>query len=149
MNPLLGDPIPGATRITSEGVEIFMSGTWCRVESGTTYALLLRQHGEGCDYTIGCGLAVRPLNATTLEAARIEALGKFMRGDLKLHEKREDGGGHAITEATIIRIEGSVVDEVRAWMAEQAAAQKQQRAATIEAAERAELARFQSKWGPQ
>lgn len=33
MNPLFGEPIPGAQRFTSEGVEIFMDGAWHRVES--------------------------------------------------------------------------------------------------------------------
>lgn len=39
-----------------------------------TYYAHLQQKCEGCDYTIGCGHALRRLKATTLEAARVEAV---------------------------------------------------------------------------
>ncbi len=44
--------------------------TW---PSGTRYALYLKQDGEGCDYTVGCGAALIPLKATEREAACAEA----------------------------------------------------------------------------
>lgn len=37
------------------------------------FALVMKQEGYGCDYSIGCGLRYHPLKATTLEAARAEA----------------------------------------------------------------------------
>lgn len=42
--------------------------------STITYYAHLQQNGEGCDYTIGCGHALRRLKATTLEAAKVEAV---------------------------------------------------------------------------
>ncbi len=42
--------------------------------STVTYYAHLQQKGEGCDYTIGCGHALLRLRATTLEAAKVEAL---------------------------------------------------------------------------
>lgn len=38
------------------------------------YYAHLEQEGEGCDYTIGCGHALRRLDATTLADAKTEAL---------------------------------------------------------------------------
>lgn len=115
----------------------------------TGYALLLRQNGEGCDYTIGCGLRVHPLHATTVEAARAEAIALFKDDEYRLDQRDvpTDVGAYSITEATIIRIEGSVVEEVRTWMAEQKAAEERKRAAKAEAEERSLLARLQAKWG--
>lgn len=40
----------------------------------TKFYLWLKQTGEGCDYTIGCGERLIPLNAHTIEDARKEAL---------------------------------------------------------------------------
>lgn len=38
------------------------------------FYLYRREHGEGCDYTIGCGEELSPLDATTEDAAYVEAL---------------------------------------------------------------------------
>lgn len=37
------------------------------------FAVVMKQHGEGCDYSIGCGMKLVELKAVTLEEARIEA----------------------------------------------------------------------------
>lgn len=37
------------------------------------YGVFLKESGEGCDYTIGCGQTFRVLKSTTLEDATIEA----------------------------------------------------------------------------
>jgi hypothetical protein len=39
----------------------------------TKFWLLLVQEGEGCDYTVGCGMRAQPLKAQTIEEARVEA----------------------------------------------------------------------------
>jgi hypothetical protein len=38
------------------------------------FYLWVKQRGGGCDYMIGCGEKTFPLKATTIEAARAEAL---------------------------------------------------------------------------
>lgn len=38
-----------------------------------------KQHGEGCDYSIGCGESLEPLKATTLEEAKIEVFGSSVQ----------------------------------------------------------------------
>ena len=37
------------------------------------YALWLKQTGEGCDYTVGCGNTLEPLRSETFAAAVVEA----------------------------------------------------------------------------
>ena len=37
------------------------------------YAVILKQKGDGCDYMIGCGMVMFPLQARTLEEALKEA----------------------------------------------------------------------------
>jgi hypothetical protein len=44
-----------------------------RVPESTKFMVILVQEGEGCDYTIGCGVRVVPLRAATVEDARVEA----------------------------------------------------------------------------
>jgi hypothetical protein len=43
------------------------------VTPATKFWLLLVQQGEGCDYTVGCGVAAHALRAQDVETARVEA----------------------------------------------------------------------------
>lgn len=113
----------------------------------TSFALLLRQEGEGCDYTIGCGLKVVPLNETTVEAARVEAEGLFKNREFKFYEETSDESTDAVEEAVIIRMVGSIADNVRAWMREEAQLQARGAQASTEAGERSMLGRLLAKYG--
>lgn len=42
-----------------------------------SYSLWVKQSGEGCDYTIGCGEKIFSLDAHTLEEARKESLARL------------------------------------------------------------------------
>lgn len=42
------------------------------------FALWLKESSEGCDYTVGCGNALLPLNAETVEGALDEAKGELL-----------------------------------------------------------------------
>ena len=57
------------------------------------YILVLVQHGDGCDYTIGCGLAVKVLKATEPELALAEAA----------DEIQEYGGSVEIEQAYLLK----------------------------------------------
>lgn len=59
----------------------------------TKYYLWVQEEG-GCDYTVGCGEKLMPLNATTVVAAKEEALS--MMEDLGLY-----GSGHETKHAVI------------------------------------------------
>jgi hypothetical protein len=52
-----------------------------------SFVAILTQAAEGCDYTIGCGVKVVPMTATTWEAAMDEArwtLARANQGDSEL-----------------------------------------------------------------
>jgi len=66
------------------------------------YALWLKQSGEGCDYTIGCGERIYPLEATTLEEAKEEIAEGVAEGDIR--------SGDDIEEAVIYSFEDDVLD---------------------------------------
>ena len=66
-----------------------------------TYRLILKQSG-GCDYTIGCGVQVVDLSATTLVDARAEARRWIID---EYGDKR--GPERSIVSAEIVQIERS------------------------------------------
>lgn len=68
------------------------------VEGGMRYYLYETQTGEGCDYTIGCGLRMTPLEATTLEGAKQEVLDGFEEETENLTEDRESMTILCVTE---------------------------------------------------
>lgn len=43
------------------------------------YVIILEQRGEGCDYTIGCGINFRVIEAESREKAEEEAKNYFLR----------------------------------------------------------------------
>jgi hypothetical protein len=113
------------------------------------FILFEKQSGYGCDYTIGCGLRFRRLQAQTMEDAKAEVLTERLQNA----DDREDDTGASFTEER---------DEIRLWaVAEEvdlmpwleARAGERRRAAatarqkTAEDAERAAYERLRKKFG--
>jgi len=98
---------------------------------GTFYGLFT-QSGEGCDYTIGCGMVWRKLRATTPEEAVTEAMGAF---------SLEVSDVHNIEVIRVVEVAAEIdlADEIKA--ARQVI--KEERAASARAAKRAQIERLQ------
>lgn len=96
------------------------------------YALHMEQEGEGCDYSIGCGIQVVKLKATTLLEAREEVKQIF-----------DDYGvahiDNKLKSAVIITITEDVMPICKAFIAEK----DQERAADDRKAKQAEINRLQ------
>jgi hypothetical protein len=54
------------------------------------FYLWMRQSGDGCDYTIGCGQRLVKLEAETIEQARVAANGQFDYFSIGSEERRLD-----------------------------------------------------------
>ncbi len=107
------------------------------------FLVLMRQSGEGCDYTIGCGIKWKFLEAGTVEEAALSAVAWVREYGWR------DRSHHNVTEATLIPYEDAVnlaplLDADVAREAREAAAAK---LAEDEAAERAKLKELQAKYG--
>jgi hypothetical protein len=89
---------------------------------------------EGCDYSIGCGVDVRQLEATTIEAAILEACGTAEEGP---------ANDERVTDINIVLMVASCggrLEELRAENKRQVDARKL-------ATKRAELARLKHELG--
>lgn len=66
------------------------------------FLVLMKQSGQGCDYTIGCGIKWKHLEAPSLEEATVSAVSWV----------RDYGWGnrshHNVTEATLIPYEAAI-----------------------------------------
>jgi hypothetical protein len=107
------------------------------VSDKAKFYLWLEQEGGGCDYTIGCGLRLIALEATTLEEAETEAIREV--GDGRNEERRTKTA--LVIEA--VRVERV---DVRAHYLAEEAKRLQRECELTEARERAELARLQKKF---
>lgn len=108
------------------------------VPNGTKYMVILVQDGDGCDYTIGCGVKVKPLKARTVEDARAEAQHTIMSdGSLE----RED----AIYKAVLVTSHEDL--PVESWKAGMKALRDAEEAEEQKAKELAELERLRAKYG--
>lgn len=114
------------------------------------FAVVLKQQGEGCDYSIGCGMTLLMLDASTRDEALIEAkrriLGKPSEDAYYGYEDSYLVGTEANLEsATVVQIEYEF--PVKEWyhqiLAAQAASDEKQKLAK----ERAEYERLQKKFG--
>jgi hypothetical protein len=115
------------------------------------YALVMRQVGEGCDYTIGCGTAMEMLKATTREDALVEAR-LLVQGtpdpdhpagfaDSRLH----DHDDHQLKTATLVQIEEEL--PLAAWQTEVMETWRRREADAKQAKEKAEYERLRAKFG--
>jgi len=98
------------------------------------YYALIKQVGEGCDYTIGCGRNWKRLEATTLEEATQEALTSVHITDFEVSNERQPtreiesiqllavAEEHDLSAA----IESKVQEDIQAWREQQRAAKLEQ-----------------------
>lgn len=114
------------------------------------FALVLKQNGEGCDYTIGCGMTMMALQSTTLDEALCEAkeelVGTIQEPSGRLVETDcRNSPQPALKYATLVQVVEDLplkewYETVVLWDAEKE--QKKQ-----EAKERAEFERLKNKFG--
>jgi hypothetical protein len=116
------------------------------------YAVVLRQAGTGCSYTIDCGTRVEHLKATNLDEATREArallCGDPERGGenwLLDHNSFAGDLRPALASAKIVSIEAEL--PIGEWFAEYVTQEKARQAAAQEAAELAEFERLKAKLG--
>lgn len=115
-----------------------------------TFLVVEEQAGQGCDYTICCGVLSYTLEAESLEAALAQLKNAALSdGDLS----DEEGGGLLDTEerrrsrAHLYEIAASVEIPLKTWRAELKAAAEAEHAAAKEREEREQLAKLQKKYG--
>ena len=100
-----------------------------------------KMHGDGCKYTIGCGMRFDYIEADSIEDV-IERV--------TWPEGREEYctlvGEDALSDILIVPAEHVVTVDVGALLAEFQSADRERQEKESEAAERAELARLQSKY---
>lgn len=112
------------------------------------YGVVLYQPG-GCDYTIGCGLKVVPLDAETEEEAIKEA--KSVAVGIPDYEEQEEYDMHGyhgeskLSDALLISFVGYL--PINEWYDEYEAEEKRLKDKEEEDKEKAELKRLKAKYG--
>ena len=107
----------------------------------TSFRLVMIQEGEGCDYTIGCGIRVEPLLAASTSEALTEAERKIKGGD---EGSQMLEGEYALSRAFVV---SAYIDlPLDVWREERRLSKMRQKDRDAEAAERALLAKLQSKY---
>ncbi len=102
------------------------------------FFLFVKQHGEGCAYTIGCGATLEPLLANSLDEAKCEA-------DTWLYE--HENSECSFDKALIIDVKGIVEVDVDAMRAAKEAFLACGRAAMQEIGERLQYEKLKAKYG--
>ena len=109
------------------------------------YLVCKKQHGEGCDYTIGCGMDYSIMEAESVEHAVEMVVYPDGRDELSSLEWDD---GMELKEIIIVPITDNVVTvDVRGIAAEISRMRAEQEAAEKRAAELAELERLRAKYG--
>lgn len=124
-----------------------------KTEREGSYALVMRQRGEGCGYTIDCGVKCESLTARDLESARAEARARLIGNEddgcaLTWTGQDNDPNG-ALEWAVLVRVEEdlSIADMLRDLLADRCAARQRVEEARTAASERAEYDRLRRKFG--
>ena len=105
------------------------------------FLICKKQSGEGCDYTIGCGMRFDWIEADSVDAA----IEKTVWPDGHEEENALEGE-MALTDILIIPAEHVITIPVSAMGASYRAAKRDKMQREREAAERAELERLQAKY---
>ena len=103
------------------------------------YLLVMEQDG-GCDYTIGCGLKVEPIEASNMQEATAKAFEY-------LSEDREGKLREDVDRATLYQIPAESVLDLSGYRNKYKKEQEAQAKVSRENAERAEFERLKSKFG--
>jgi len=106
------------------------------------WLLLMSEEGEGCDYTIGCGVAYEMIEAESRE----EAL-EVAREKLDDRSLLDPDGERQLEVAYLLPADGDIVVPSDEWIAERQAKKDIAKKAEVEAQEMAELERLKSKYG--
>lgn len=101
------------------------------------FIALVKQEGEGCDYTIACGQTWLYLDATTREAAIDE---------LKRTIAESFAGEHLLEKAILLSVEAEENMPVDLWYVELAQQKALDRQQAEERRERAEFERLRAKF---
>ena len=107
--------------------------------------LVIYRQGNGCDYTIGCGLAVHTLEAPSLSAA----IASVINGLAKIEDDAEfsDETVESLKAVDVYEIaEAHVSLERDMWIGARRAVHKKTAQERAEAKERAELERLKKKY---
>lgn len=110
------------------------------ITPGTKFWMLLVQAGEGCDYTVGCGMCARPLKSSTLEDARAEAK-VYFEGSHYVDPKSETVLSH------VVLITGSEFLLLNQWKMDYTAAQAAKETEQRQVRDLMELDRLQKLYG--
>ncbi len=102
------------------------------------WRLWLKQFGEGCDYTIGCGQKMMDLKAVTYQSALEEA-------DKEVRERGLDE--QAIQEAILIPVDSTIPINVSKINFEMETERRQAKEKTQKEKEEAEFERLKKKLG--
>lgn len=102
------------------------------------FIAVLEQRSEGCDYTIGCGVRVNLLDATTRSDAEIEAFG-ILREHLPEHERE-------LAALTVYEVADEIRVNVAAGYAAIAAEKANAAGNEQKARDLAELARLKARY---
>ena len=107
------------------------------------FYLYKKQYGEGCDYSIGCGLSFSRLQAATMAEAIQEAIAEGKNGECP---KIATDGDMSIEVASIFRVEESNEIDVVSLGAARHEAQRKQEQVVREKNERKYLAELKAKY---
>lgn len=106
------------------------------------FMAVMKQHGEGCDYTIGCGMKYVELKAWN-EGEALQELKHLVIGDDKDYEGGYTGDSK-LEEAFIVKVAAQV--NLEAWYHEYAAHWSGEADREKEKQEKEELARLKEKY---
>lgn len=112
-----------------------------------TFYVLLRQDGEGCDYSIRCGLDLKPLKSQTETEAIEEVRHAFDDDDDDRDLYLDFDDVRAIAEAWIIAGSALKLLPLADWESKYKAEAKKRRHEEKVAAERAEFERLRVQFG--
>lgn len=125
------------------------------------YYLFRRQSGQGCDYTIGCGLSLERLSAKTKEEAIEEVIDlpddwQEIEDEDELHDilcdtglsDADPAGFRPMSEVTLLEVasETDLLPILRAKLAEVNALKEKRAAQRQEEAERAQYEKLRKKF---
>ncbi len=113
------------------------------------YKAILVQDGEGCDYTIGCGISIIDLHALSSDEAykelKREVIGEWDEKDGRFYGEYMDE--QRLESATLIKVIETIQPDISAWYAEAEKIVENHKNSANVNAEKAELERLKKKYG--
>lgn len=100
--------------------------------------ILVRNQGGGCDYTIGCGIAVTKLEATNDADALAEARIRILEDNFHKESR--------LCNARLLKVESETALDVEGWYREEQARRDAEKQHQAEMKERTEFERLSAKF---